>query len=332
MSGKIYEPTTTRQTLNRVRAESMPFQWSINPYRGCAHGCSFCYARAFQGFIGLEAGDEFQNHIRMKMNAAEALEHQLARIARKYGGDLEQVARHVGSVAVGTATDPYQPAEGKARLTRRCLEVLARYRIPTSVTTRSPLIVRDLDVLARLRLTSVNVSLNTLRPELVRKLEPGAPLPAYRLRAVERLAREGIPAGVFVAPILPCLTDSQAELDELLAAVKSHRAAFAMTSLLRLSPEVKAWYLQTLQTHFPRLLPAYLRLYEGHYAHRAYLDTMKRTLSRLLEKHGLAGEAPSRSIDPSRSLAASFAASQQASVPKSVSGTVPEQLSFALPL
>ncbi|GJM75493.1 hypothetical protein HMSSN036_77090 [Paenibacillus macerans] len=147
MSETRYEHIQTKTTLNRVKEEAMPFEWSINPYRGCGHGCSFCYARAFQTFLGRSAEDEFQFHISVKENAAEALERQLTALARKFAYDIEAVSRHVGQVAIGTATDPYQPVEAKEQITRECLKVLAKYRIHTSVTTRSPLVMRDIDYL-----------------------------------------------------------------------------------------------------------------------------------------------------------------------------------------
>src|SRR5690348_7496026 len=123
MNHKTYEFVKTKQTLNKVKAERMPFDWSINPYRGCAHGCSFCYARAFQSFIGMGAEDEFQNHILIKENAAEALEAQLARIAKRMGNNPLKAGQSIGTVAIGTATDPYQPIESKQEITRQCLMV-----------------------------------------------------------------------------------------------------------------------------------------------------------------------------------------------------------------
>jgi DNA repair photolyase len=126
MAKKIYEEMTTKLTMNRVKEPRMPFDWSINPYRGCTHGCSFCYARTTHSFLGLHADDSFQHHIFLKSNAAEALEEQLAKLMNKFRGDLGQVVHQVGLVALGTATDPYQPVEAKAKLTRKCLEVLAK--------------------------------------------------------------------------------------------------------------------------------------------------------------------------------------------------------------
>lgn len=292
MPRKMYEEVTAKQTMNRVREERMPFDWSVNPYRGCAHGCSFCYARAFQGFIGLSADDEFQNRIRIKTNAAEALERQLVREARKCGGDLDLLAGRIGLVALGTATDPYQPVEAKAGITRQCLKVLARYGIPVTITTRSPLILRDADILADMRVTSVNISINTLDPQVTRKLEPASPFPMRRLQTVEALSSRGITSGIFLGPIIPCLTDSMQSLEALVSAAKDLGAEFAAAAMLRLSPDVKEWFLGTLQVHFPHLVSAFRSLYPAAYANPAYANRLMEKVDRLLDQYGLARKLP----------------------------------------
>lgn len=327
MPKKIYETSVTKQTLNRVKAESMPFDWSINPYRGCAHGCSFCYARAFQSFIGREADDEFQNRILLKTNAAEALETQLSRMAKRFDYDINQLRDHVGLVTLGTATDPYQPVEIQSKITRGCLEVLAKYRIRTSITTRSPLILRDLDLLSQMDITSVNISLNTLDPGIIRMMEPGAPLPYKRLQAVQKLCENGVRTGLFIAPILPFLTDSRESLEELMTAAKEHRASFAMTSLLRLTPDVKAWFMHSLEQHHPALVPKYKSLFRGAYPDTAYADQVKALAREVKQKLFLSGEVP----EESRSGCMTAAESELPAFPKP---TLPlpapevEQLSF----
>lgn len=285
-----YERIQSKTTLNRVKEEAMPFEWSINPYRGCGHGCSFCYARAFQAFQGKGADDEFQFHISVKENAAEALERQLTALARRFAFDIDAVSRQVGRVAIGTATDPYQPVEAKEQLTRECLKLLAKYRIRTNVTTRSPLIMRDLDILAQMSEVSVNISVNTLDAELIRKLEPASPHPVKRLETVRYLTEHGIHAGIFAAPILPFLTDSPEELEALLQAAQASGAQFAMLSLLRLSPDVKAWFLRALQQHEPQLVQRYRALYAGGaYADNSYRESFKALASELLAKYRLSG-------------------------------------------
>ncbi|MEC0241909.1 radical SAM protein [Paenibacillus dokdonensis] len=296
MSKKVYESSTTKQTMNRVKAESMPFDWSINPYRGCAHGCSFCYARAFQAFIGREADDDFQNRIMLKTNAAEALESQLSRMAKRFDYDIGQLRDHIGLVTLGTATDPYQPIEIKSKITRSCLEVLAKYRIRTTITTRSPLILRDLDLLTQMDITSVNISLNTLEPAIIRMMEPGAPLPYKRLQAMQKLSDSGVRTGLFIAPILPFLTDSRESLRELMTAAKEHHASFTMTSLLRLTPDVKSWFLHSLGQHHPQLVPKYKSLFRGAYPDNAYADRVKALAREIKHELQLSGEVPEKSI------------------------------------
>ena len=298
MQKKWYDFLPAKQALNRVREPGMPFDWSLNPYRGCAHGCSFCYARAFQRFLEREADDEFQQHISIKINAAEALEAQLAKKARKTGGNLAALARRLGPVAIGTATDPYQPVESKQRITRQCLEVLKAYRVPVSITTRSPLILRDLDILTEMPDVTVNISINTTDPQVVRNLEPASPLPGQRLQALRKLTEHGIRAGVFAAPILPCLTDSWKTLDDLFAAAKANGAAFVMTSLLRLTPDVKAWFFQILQERYPERFNTYLALYRGTCAPGEYAAAVRRRIDRLRRKYDMPAGLPATSQPP----------------------------------
>ncbi|EFU38607.1 Radical SAM domain protein [Paenibacillus vortex V453] len=292
MAHTQYERITTKQTLNRVKEERMPFDWSINPYRGCGHGCSFCYARAFQSFIGMGAEDEFQHHIFMKANAAEALEKQLLSAARKFDHDIEAMRTSIGQVTIGTATDPYQPIEGKEGITRECLKLLAKYRISTSITTRSPLVLRDMDILTRMENVSVNISLNTLNGDIIRKLEPASPHPGGRLEAMRALSAAGITTGLFVAPVLPFLTDDESELKELLSQSKERGISFAMISLLRLSRDVKKWYIETLKHQFPDVVQSYRELYrQGAYAEEHYVHAFKSMAARLLSEYDLSGQS-----------------------------------------
>ncbi|UNK17614.1 radical SAM protein [Paenibacillus sp. N3/727] len=290
MTKTIYEEITAKQTLNRVKEKKMPFDWSINPYRGCAHGCSFCYARAFQSFIGMGAQDEFQHHIFIKNNAVEALEAQLAVIAGKFCHDIEAVRRHIGQVTIGTATDPYQPVESKTEITRECLKLLAKYRISTSITTRSPLVLRDLDILTRMDQVSVNISINTMDNNVIHKLEPASPHPAKRMETVQRLSQHGIRTRIFAAPVLPFLTDREEQMNQLLYAAKEAGADFAMISLLRLSRDVKEWYMQTLRHQFPEVVSLYAKLYSGSaYAEDSYVTSFKDLAQKLLMKYDLTG-------------------------------------------
>jgi DNA repair photolyase len=293
-----YEPVTCKTILNEVKAPSMPFEKSINPYRGCQHGCSFCYARSTHSFLGLEADDSFQNHILLKSNAPEALEQQLKRATRS--------AKPVGRIAIGTATDPYQPIEAKMKLTRQCLEVLAKYQLPTSITTRSPLILRDLDLLKEIPITSVNISVNTLDRTVWRNMEPSTPFPMKRLETVQQLTEAGIPAGIFMAPILPLITDGLEDLTHLIQQAAAHKTQFVMSSYLRLSTSaVKVWFFETLRHHYPHLVQPYAELYQhSSTVPRHYREPIKAVIHSLLEQHAVhareplqASKSPSLPID-----------------------------------
>ena len=275
------EPITAKTVLNPVRAPSMPFRWSINPYRGCGHGCSFCYARSTHLFLDRPADDTFQRHIFWKAGAPDILRGQLERLAR-----LGKLPDHV---AVGTATDPYQPLEAKARLTRGCLEVLAEFGVPFSVTTRSPLVLRDLDILRAAPASTVNISLHTLDTEIWRRFEPASPPPRRRLQAAGRLAEAGVPVHVFVAPVLPYLTDSAEGAAELAEACRERGVRGVMVDILELAtPEVKVWFFAALRRHYPELAPLYGRLY--HRSSRppeSYRGPVRRRLEAEFAKRGL---------------------------------------------
>ncbi|GKS14040.1 hypothetical protein YDYSY3_50400 [Paenibacillus chitinolyticus] len=279
-----YEKIKAKQVLNPVKTPAMPFEHSINPYRGCQHGCSFCYARAMHAFLGLNGDDTFQTNILMKENAPEALREQLRKAARSRKG-----LAGIGRIAIGTATDPYQQAEGRAKLTRGCLEVLTEYPVPLTITTRSPLILRDLDLLRKLPVYAVNISLNTLNRTTWRNFEPGAPSPSKRLETVRALTDAGIPSGIFMAPMLPYITDGRDELEELIAAAAEHGARFVMASYLRLSAsDVKVWFFETIRRHYPQLVGKYAGLYASSaYAPREYHDPVRRYVDELLERYGL---------------------------------------------
>jgi DNA repair photolyase len=286
----------------------MPFEWSLNPYRGCLHGCAFCYARATHSFLGLETDDTFQRHILVKENAPDSLAAQLERMARRHGGDLDALAGEIGVLAIGTATDPYQPIEARRRVTRACLEVLAEYRVPVTVTTRSPLILRDVDVLRRMNVVAIHISVNTVDRDVWRSLEPTSPSPSRRLEAVRTLVAEGLPAGIFVAPILPRLTDRRSSLEALAAAAREAGARFAVPSLLRLAPEVKAWFFSVLKARYPAVLPVYQTLYRDgrSYPPAAYSQSVLVQAERILAAHGL----PTRSYESTVSRSSSPVSSE----------------------
>jgi DNA repair photolyase len=251
---------TVKSVLNRVKG--MPFKWSINPYRGCTHGCPFCYARRTHWFLDEDGVNEWSSNIFVKRNAPEVLRRELAR---------PSWARE--EVALGTATDPYQAIEGKYRLTRRLLEALRDFRTPASIVTRSPLVCGDVDVLtelARRAAVTVCVSIVTTDARIAREIEPTVALPAQRLRTVQRLTAAGIRAGVILAPILPGLTDDPASLDAVVGAAREHGAHFVSHNVLHLGDVTRQSFFQFLGARHPALVPRYLRMYHGKYAPDAY--------------------------------------------------------------
>ena len=246
-----YELMSSRAALNRV--ENMPFRWSLNPYRGCRHGCVYCYARTTHGYFGLNPGRDFEEIIFVKTDLAAALRRDLARPGWRFE-----------SIAIGTATDPYQPAEGTFKITRACLEILAAAANPCSVTTKGTLLVRDIDIMQELAGTTrfaIYLSLITLDLDLWRRLEPGAPPPASRLRVLDRLRAAGIPTSVFLAPIVPGLTDRPEQLSAVIRAAADHGATGVHPGVLRLAPGIKEWFLEYLQRDYPQLAASYERGY-----------------------------------------------------------------------
>jgi DNA repair photolyase len=273
-----YREEPCRSALNGVCG--MPFAWSLNPYMGCAHRCTFCYVRAFEARADRPSDDRYGASIRVKPNVAEVLRRELARPSWQ--------REHV---AIGTATDPYQPAEGRYRLSRACIEALAEAATPFSIITRSPLVVRDLDVLtaaARRAKVSVTFSVPTLDTEIWRRTEPGTPPPHQRLRALTTLVEAGIDAGVGMAPILPGLSDRPELLAEVVRAARAAGATGIWANLLYLKPGTREHFLSTLGRDWPELLPEY----ERRYASRAYLPAaetspVRERVRELARAHGV---------------------------------------------
>jgi DNA repair photolyase len=230
-----------RSIISRNTSPDIPFDQSINPYRGCEHGCVYCFARPTHAYLNLSAGLDFETKLFYKTNAAELLERELSR--RHYRAN----AIHLGAI-----TDPYQPIEREHRITRGILEVLCRFRHPVTIITKGHLVLRDLDLLqdmAKDRLCLVMISLTTLDDDLKRGLEPRAPSPAARLKAIAGLAQAGIPVGVIAAPMIPALNDH--ELEEILETAAGAGAAQAAYGLLRLPYEVKDLFEAWLRDHVP---------------------------------------------------------------------------------
>lgn len=246
-----YVEEPCRSALNRV--SGMGFRWSLNPYMGCAHRCAFCYVRGFERRADRPSDDRYGSNVRVKINVAEVLREELAR--RSWRRE---------TVAVGAATDPYQPAEGRYRLTRACLVALGEYRTPIDLITRGPLIVRDIDVLAeaaRRARVRVSVSVATLDEGLSARLEPGVAPPRQRLRTLRLLTDAGIAAGVAVAPVLPGLTDRPRDLAAVLAAAREAGATHAWSNVLNLRAGTREHFLDVLAREWPEELDRYRRLY-----------------------------------------------------------------------
>jgi DNA repair photolyase len=279
--GVQYRELRARSLLNRCDSPRMPFQWTVNPYRGCAFGCRYCYATYTHEFMGIAEPEEFHRLIYVKVGAE-------AETARR----LAAVVRRGQTIALGTATDPYQPGEAESRVTRRFLELVAQHRgVRLGITTKGALILRDLDLLRRIHgrsRVSVHFSLTTLDADLLRKLEPWAPPPEVRLEAVRRLAEAGIEVALNAMPILPGLTDAEVGLDALFARAAAAGAHRAAGRLLFLRSPTKEKYLRWLAAEFPRYLEAYQQAYAGRvYLAGRYQRQVQAMVERLLAKHGL---------------------------------------------
>jgi len=236
-----YLTDTSRTILARNDSPDIPFTWSINPYRGCEHGCIYCYARPSHEYLGFSAGVDFETRILVKPDAPRLL-------ARALGAK----SWTPGVVALSGNTDPYQSVERRLRLTRRCLEVFLEYRNPVSLITKNALVVRDADILeemARRDLVHVMVSVTSLEDDLIRVMEPRASSPALRLQAIAVLAARGIPVGVNVAPVIPGLTDE--EIPAILAAAAARGARAASYILVRLPGSVERLFVEWLERELP---------------------------------------------------------------------------------
>jgi DNA repair photolyase len=264
---------------------------------GCAHRCTFCYVRGFEKRADRPSDDRYGRSIRVKTNVVEVLRRELRR--RSWAGE---------GVVIGAATDPYQPAEGRFRLTRGCIEALGEARNPISIITRGPLIVRDIDVLSeasRRADVTINVSIPTLDPEIWRRTEPGTAPPRQRLRAISRLVDAGIDVGVGMAPILPGLSDRPELLADVVRAARDAGATGIWTGLLNLRPGTREHFLENLARDWPELLPRYERLYAG----RAYLpagetEPVRREVAELKDRFAVGDRRRVRLLPASRPEAA----------------------------
>jgi DNA repair photolyase len=255
-----YFTLAVKSILNRCTSARMPFTWTINPYRGCEFGCKYCYARYTHEFMEIRNSIEFEQKIFVKQHTAELLRQELRKVKR--GEDI----------AIGTATDPYQPIEKKLEVTRSILEELALHSgMEIGIVTKSAMVVRDIDVLSRIserNHVTVNITITTTDPDLARILEPRAPRPDLRLDALKKLRDAGIRTGVICAPVLPGITDSPSQLEDVVRMAAAAGACHVYGNPLFLKPCSASVFLPFLDEHFPNLLP----MYKERFADRAFLS------------------------------------------------------------
>ena len=276
-----YQEISCRSALNPVKG--MPFAWTLNPYRGCTHGCHYCFARRYQTQFELGPGDEFSSLIFVKVNFPEVLRRELD----KPSWTREQVA-------LGTATDPYQPIEGHYKLTRRSLEALAAARTPVGIVTKGPMIVRDVDLmkeLTRVATCTVYVSVPTVDEETWHALEPGTAHPLQRLRAVRTLREAGVNAGVLMAPVVPGFTTQTAKLEATIKACADHGAAFVGANVLYLKGGTKDHFMGFLRQSFPKMVEGSERLDRGAYAPPEYAGAVRAMIDMLQERYAVRGRS-----------------------------------------
>ena len=282
--GASYQEVICRSALNRVKG--MPFEWTLNPYRGCTHGCHYCFARRYHTQFEMGPDDQFSSVILVKTNFVEVLRRELDRPAWKRQ-----------TVAFGTATDVYQPIEGHYKITRRSLQALALARTPVGLITKGPMVVRDKDVLldvSREASCTVYVSVPTVDEDAWRVLEPGTAHPLQRLRAVRELTDAGIRAGVLMNPIVPGLTSQPAKLERTVKAIADHGAAFVGANLLYLKEGTRLHFMSFLEAHYPALWTKYQRLYAGAYAPPAYAREVRGMVKMLQNKYAMPARGEDR--------------------------------------
>ena len=299
MAGAEVQEIHCKSLINRVDVPNFPFRWTINPYRGCRHACTYCYARPTHEFLGFDSGREFEQRVFAKVNAPEVLRQELAK--PKWRGE---------AIAIGTASDPYEPAESQYKLTRRILEVLLEFQNPVSITTKGVLVRRDVDVLRELsQVADVQVvfSVGSIDDRTWKLMEPGAPRPLARLETMQYLVENGVTAGVILAPLLPGISDSSESINAVVSAAASHRAQFLASNVLFLKPGSKEWFMPMLREAYPRLVPAYEKLYRKTYAPREYALGVQQVVEEARRTWRLPAMEPARNLQgPQRRMQLAF--------------------------
>ena len=272
-----YQEVTCRSALNPV--EGMPFKWTLNPYRGCTHGCHYCFARRYHVQFEMNSDDEFASVILVKHNIVDVLRRELDRPAW---------ARE--QVALGTATDPYQPIEGYYKLTRQSIQALALGRTPIGLVTKGPMVVRDIDVLGELSRAAdctICMSVPTVDEEAWRILEPGTAHPLQRLRAVRDLVDAGLNAGVLMAPIVPGFSSSRSKLERTVKAIADHGARFVGCNVMYLQDGTRTHFMKFLAREFPSMVPRFEKLYVKKYPPDSYRKEVQAMVKVLQSRYGL---------------------------------------------
>jgi DNA repair photolyase len=275
-----YFTLPVRSLLNRCTGVRMPFTWTINPYRGCEFACKYCYARYTHEFMELRDGVDFEQKIFVKQHAADLLRQELHHV--KPGEEI----------AIGTATDPYQPAERRFEVTRAILEELARHRgLEIGIVTKSNLVLRDTDILQQITKNNrlfVNITITTLKADLARILEPRAPRPDLRLEAMQKLNQAGVAAGVICAPVLPGITDSPRDLEALVRATAKAGGKYIFANSLFLKPCSAAVFLPFLEKEFPQLVESYQKRFKDRaFLPESYRKPLSQLMKRLRQKYGI---------------------------------------------
>jgi DNA repair photolyase len=290
-----YFTLPAKALLNRCVSQRVPFDWTINPYRGCEFACKYCYARYTHEFMEMRDGLDFERKIYVKQQTAWLLRQELRKVKRG-----EQIA-------IGTATDPYQPAEKRFEITRSILEELALHHgLEIGIVTKSDLVVRDIELLLQVaehNALTVSLTITTLNTNLARILEPRAPRPDLRLQALARLSAAGLKAGVICAPVLPGITDSPSALDKLVRAAKDAGGKYISANSLFLKPCSASIFLPFLEKEFPDLATDYRKRYADHaFVSKAYSKRLSDLMSSLRKKHGIVHESRHRAYPPPQEL------------------------------
>ncbi|MCW2640148.1 MAG: radical protein [Dactylosporangium sp.] len=316
--GMTFYEVRAKSILNRVPGASrVPFEWTVNPYRGCTHACIYCFARNTHRYLDLDAGRDFDTRVVVKVNAGELLRKELA--APRWRGE---------QIAMGSNVDCYQRAEGRYRLMREIITALRDFANPFSILTKGTLILRDLDLLkqaAEVTGVGLSMSIGFVDEALWRSIEPGTPSPRRRLDAVRQLSDAGFAVGVLMAPILPGITDTAESIDESVRAIASAGAASLVPLGLHLRPGAREWYLAWLARERPNLLPRYRELYgDGAYLGSGYQRELTARVRLAARRYGLHAGG----VNAARQVLASPQEASVLGTPRSDGPPEPEQLTL----